>query len=90
MYWINVKGKFATDDPNLFIHNLKLLMDQTRTIFSGEITQQQIIDVICEAIKVEPEKSEPTEVVKETESSENTDDSVNEEVTEQLSPETEK
>ena len=90
MYWINIKGKFATDDPNLFIHNLKLLMDQTRTIFSGEITQQQIIDVICEAIKVEPEKSEPTEVVKETESNENTDDSVNEEVTEQSLPETEK
>ena len=65
-------------------------MDQTRTIFSGEITQQQIIDVICEAIKVESEKSEPTEVVKETESSENTDDSVNEEVTEQSLPEMEK
>lgn len=65
-------------------------MEQTRTIFSGEITQQQIIDVICEAVKVEPEKSEPTEVVKETESSENTDDSVNEEVTEQSLPETEK
>ena len=65
-------------------------MDQTRTIFSGEITQQQIIDVICEAMKVEPEKSEPTEVVKETESSENMDDSVNEEVTEQSLPETEK
>lgn len=65
-------------------------MDQTRTIFSGEITQQRIIDVICEAVKVEPEKSEPTEVVKETESSENTDDSVNEEVTEQSLPETEK
>lgn len=65
-------------------------MDQTRTIFSGEITQQQIIDVICEAVKVEPEKSEPTEVVKETESSENMDDSVNEEVTEQSLPETEK
>lgn len=65
-------------------------MEQTRTIFSGEITQQQIIDVICEAVKVEPEKSEPTEVVKETESSENMDDSVNEEVTEQSLPETEK
>ena len=90
MYWINIRGKFSTDDPNLFLHNLKLLMQQTKTIFSGEITQQQIIDVVCEAVKVEPEKSEPTEVVKETESSENTDDSVNEEVTEQLSPETEK
>lgn len=90
MYWINIKGKFATDDPNLFIHNLKLLMDQTRTIFNGEITQQRIIDVICEAIKVDPEKSELTEVVKETESNENTDDSVNEEVTEQSLPEMEK
>lgn len=90
MYWINIRGKFSTDDPNLFLHNLKLLMQQTKTIFSGEITQQQIIDVVCEAVKVEPEKSEPTEVVKETESSENTDDSVNEGVTEQLSPETEK
>ena len=90
MYWINIRGKFSTDNPNLFLHNLKLLMQQTKTIFSGEITQQQIIDVVCEAVKVEPEKSEPTEVVKETESSENTDDSVNEEVTEQLSPETEK
>ena len=65
-------------------------MDQTRTIFSGEITQQQIIDVICEAVKVDPEKSELTEVVKETESNENTDDSVNEEVTEQSLPEMEK
>ena len=65
-------------------------MEQTRTIFSGENTQQQIIDVICEAVKVEPEKSEPTEVVKETESSENMDDSVNEEVTEQSLPEMEK
>lgn len=90
MYWINIKGKFATDDPNLFIHNLKQLMQQTKTIFSGEITQQQIIDVICEAVKVEPEKSEQMEVAKETESSENTDDSVNEEVTEQSSPEMEK
>ena len=84
MYWINVKGRFATDDPNLFIHNLKLLMEQTKTIFSGEITQQQIIDIPCEAIKVESEKSEQTEVVKETESNENTDDSVNEEVTEKI------
>ena len=65
-------------------------MEQTRTIFNGEITQQRIIDVICEAVKVEPEKSEPTEVVKETESSENMDDSVNEEVTEQSLPEMEK
>ena len=90
MYWINIKGKFATDDPNLFIHNLKQLMQQTKTIFSGEITQQQIIDVVCEAVKIEPEKSEQMEVAKETESSENTDDSVNEEVTEQSSPEMEK
>jgi hypothetical protein len=65
-------------------------MEQTRTIFNGEITQQLIQDVICEAVKVESEKSEQTEVVKETESNENTDDSVNEEVTEQSSPETEK
>ena len=65
-------------------------MEQTRTIFSGEITQQQIIDIPCEVIKVESEKFEQTEVVKETESNENTDDSVNEEVTEQSSPEMEK
>ena len=65
-------------------------MEQTKTIFSGEITQQKIIDIPCEAIKVEPERSEQMEVVKETESNENTDDSVNEEVTEQLSPEMEK
>ena len=65
-------------------------MEQTKTTFSGEITQQQIKDIPCEAIKVESEKSEQTEVVKETELNENTDDSVNEEVTEQLSPETEK
>jgi hypothetical protein len=65
-------------------------MQQTRTIFNGEITQQLIQDVICEAVKVESEKSEQMEVVKETESNENTDDSVNEEVTEQSSPETEK
>ena len=89
MYWINVKGKFATDDPNLFFQNLKYLMEQTRTTFSGIISQQLIQDVPCEAIKVELEKSEPTEVVKEAESNENTDDSVNEEVTEQLSPEME-
>ena len=65
-------------------------MEQTKTIFSGEITQQQIKDIPCEAIKVESEKFEQTEVVKETELNENTDDSVNEEVTEQLSPEMEK
>lgn len=65
-------------------------MEQTKTVFSGEITQQKIIDIPCEAIKVEPERSEQMEVVKETESNENTDDSVNEEVMEQLSPETEK
>lgn len=90
MYWINVKGKFATDNPDLFLHNLKLLMEQTKTIYSGQITQQLIQDISCEYVKVEPEKSEPTEVVKETESNENTDDSVNEEVTEQSLPETEK
>lgn len=90
MYWINVKGKFATDNPDLFLHNLKLLMEQTKTIYSGQITQQLIQDIPCEYVKVESEKSEPTEVVKETESNENTDDSVNEEVTEQSLPETEK
>ena len=65
-------------------------MGQTKTTFSGEITQQLIKDITCEAIKVEPEKSELMEVVKETESNENMDDSVNEEVMEQSSPETEK
>ena len=90
MYWINIKGRFSTDNPDLFLHNLKLLMQQTKTIFNGELTQQLIQDVICEVFKVESEKSEQTEVVKETESNENTDDSVSEEVTEQLSPETEK
>lgn len=55
-------------------------MEQTKTIFSGEITQQQIKDIPCEVIKVEPEKSEQMEVAKEIESNENTDDSVNEEV----------
>ena len=65
-------------------------MEQTKTIFSGEITQQQIKDIPCEAIKVEPEKSEQMEVAKEIESNEITDDSVNEEVTEQSLPEPEK
>ena len=65
-------------------------MEQTKTTFSGEITQQQIKDILCEAIKVEPEKSEQMEVVKEAELSENTDDSVNEEAMEQSLPETEK
>ena len=65
-------------------------MEQTKTIFSGEITQQQIKDIPCEAIKVEPEKSEQMEVVKEIESSESTDDFVNEEVMEQLLLEMEK
>lgn len=90
MYWINIKGRFSTGDPNLFLQNLKLLMQQTKTIFNGEITQQLIQDIPCEYVKIESEKSEQMEVVKETESNENTDDSVNEEVTEQLSPETEK
>lgn len=90
MYWINVKGKFATDNPDLFLQNLKLLMEQTKTIYSGQLTQQLIQDIPCEYVKVESEKSEPTEVVKETESNENTDDSVNEEVMEQSSLETEK
>ena len=65
-------------------------MEQTKTIFSGEITQQQIKDIPCEAIKVEPEKSEQMEVAKEIESNEIADDSVNEEVMEQSLPETEK
>lgn len=65
-------------------------MQQSKTTFNGEITQQQIRDISCEAIKVEPEKSELTEVPKETESNEKTDDSVNEEATEQSSLETEK
>ena len=85
-----MKGKFATDDPNLFIQNLKYLMQQTKTIFSGEITQQIIKDIPCEAIKVEPEKSEQTEVVKETELNETEDTSANEEVMEPLSQEMEK
>ena len=65
-------------------------MEQTRTTFSGEITQQLIQDIPCVPIKVETEKFEQTEVVKETESNEKMDDSVNEEVMESLSPETEK
>ena len=65
-------------------------MQQTKTMFNGEITQQQIIDIPCEAIKTEPEKSELTEVPKETESNEKVDESVNEEVMEQSSPEMEK
>lgn len=58
-------------------------MQQTKTIFSGEITTQRIIDIPCEVIKVTPEKSELTEVPKETELNEKMDTSVNEEVTEQ-------
>ena len=65
-------------------------MEQTKTTFSGEITQQQIKNVSCEAIKVESEKFEQSEVARETESNENTDDSVKEEVMEQSSPEIEK
>lgn len=65
-------------------------MQQSKTIFSGEITQQQIIDIPCEAIKMESEKSELTEVPKETESNEKMDESANEEVTEQSSPEMER
>lgn len=88
MFWVNIKGKFITDNPDLFIHNLKLLMQETKTQFSGEIQQQLIRDIPCEAIK--PEKFEQTEVPKETELNENTDDSVNEEVMEQSLPEMEK
>ena len=84
MFWINVKGKFSTDNPDLFLQNLKYIMQQTKTTFSGEITQQQIIDIECEAIKVESEKSELTEVPKETESNEKTDGSVNEEATKKI------
>ena len=65
-------------------------MEQTKTTFGGLISQQLIQDVPCEAIKVELEKSEPTEVVKEAESNENTDGSVNEEVMGQSSPGMEK
>ena len=65
-------------------------MEQTKTTFGGLISQQLIQDVPCEAIKVESEKSEPTEVVKETESSENMVDSANEEVMGQSSPGMEK
>ena len=89
MYWINVRGKFATDDPNLFINNLNYLMHQTKTIFSGQMSTQEIKDIPCEVVKVESEKSEQTEVVKETELNETEDISVNEEVTEQSSQETE-
>lgn len=63
-------------------------MQQTKTTFGGEITQQQIIDIPCEIMK--SEKSELTEAPKETELNENTDIFVNEEVTEQSSLETEK
>ena len=63
-------------------------MQQTRTIFSGEITQQQIIDIECEAVNIT--KSEQMEVLKETELNEKMDDSVNEEVMEQSLPEMEK
>lgn len=90
MFWINIKGKFATDNPDLFLQNLKILLQQTKTQFSGEITQQFIKDVQCEAIIIQPEKSEQTEVLKENESNENTDDSVNEGVMEQSSQEMEK
>lgn len=90
MYWINIKGRFSTDNPDLFIQNLKYLMHQTKTIFNGEITQQLIQDISCEYEIVESEKSEPMEVPKETELNEKTDDSVNEEVTEQSSQEMEK
>lgn len=72
MYWINVKGKFATDDPNFFIQSLKQLMHQTKTSFSGEITQQQIIDIQCtEYKKVEEVVEEAVEEVIEENKSEN-------------------
>ena len=59
-------------------------MQQSKTTFKGEITQQQIRDIKCETIKVESEKSELTEVPKETESNEKMDGSVNEEATEKM------
>lgn len=65
-------------------------MQQTRTIFSGEITKQLIQDIPCEAVIVKSEKSEPMEVPRETELNENMDDSVNEEAMEQSLPEEEK
>jgi hypothetical protein len=65
MYWINVKGKFATDNPDLFVHNLKHLMEQTKTSFSGNISQQRIIDIQC----TDYEKTE--EVIEEIKSKEN-------------------
>lgn len=70
--------------------NLNHLMQQTRTIFSGDINKQLIQDIPCEAVIMKSEKSEPMEVPKETELNENTDDCVNEEVTESLSQEEEK
>lgn len=73
----------------MFLHNLKILLEQTKTIFSGEINKQRIIDIPCEAIKVEREQSEPTEVLKDLELNENTDTSANEEATEQSSQKTE-
>lgn len=65
------------------------MLEQTKTIFSGEINKQKIIDIPCEAIIVEREQSEPMEVPKETELNESTDDSVNEVDTEQSSQKTE-
>jgi hypothetical protein len=58
MYWINIKGKFATDNPQLFIDNLKYLMNQTKTSFSGEMTQQLIKDVICEKWEIVSENTD--------------------------------
>lgn len=90
MFWIRLKGKFTTDNPDLFIHNLQILLQQTRTSYKGEIQTQEIFDVECTAIKVETEKSEQMEVVKDNESSEKMDISAKEEVMEPSSQETEK
>lgn len=64
-------------------------MQQTKTTFAGQISQQHIQDIPCEVIKVTPEKSELTEVPKENELNEKMDTSVNEEDTEQSFPRTE-
>ncbi len=64
-------------------------MKETKTTFAGQVSQQHIKDIPCEVIKVTPEKSEPTEVPKENESSEKMDTFVNEEDMEQSFPRTE-
>ena len=73
----------------MFLHNLKILLEQTKTMFNGEITKQKIIDIPCEIVKPKTEPSEQTEVLKEPELNENKDDSANEEAMEQSSQTTE-